>query len=103
MDGRVWEVEVEVDGSFLYWLGIVTRGLEVAFQYGCFSVENAASCGAEDCVVAEGCELQVEDAAVVCADTPNTDGVAIAKVAVQSRLRAVWLVVVEDYDGVLWC
>ena len=48
-------------------------------------------------VVAQGGKLEIKDAALVLAHAADADGVAVAEIAVQARLRPVLLV--KDLDG----
>lgn len=77
--------------------GASTHALDVALEHRRLGVEDAGAGGADDGVVAQGDELEVEDAALVLAHAADADGVSPAEVAVEAGLGPVGLV--EDLDG----
>jgi hypothetical protein len=54
-------------------------------------------------VVAQGCKLNVKNASLILANTSHADSVSTAKVAVQTGLRTVRLIVTKDLDSGLRC
>lgn len=53
--------------------------------------------------MAQGCKLNVKNASLVLANTADANSISTAKVAVQTGLRTVRLIIAKDLDSGLGC